>query len=268
MTTDRTSVRDGFVESSDGRIHFHTTGEGDPLVLLPHGGRSSEMYRGLIPILAEHCMLIALDPPGTGKSFVPEGPRTIPELAETLHEAATEVAGGRYSLYGMNGGNKLGAAIAAAHPEAIDGFIFAGLTHSIVLSNDRRDTTLGNHPAVRALLQGRDEADSYRRDFYRAVTAYDLEGALRALRVPLAVLEFATAAEDAQIGRQGAALAEELGAAAHSVFELSPDAPVSLEDRPEDLAAAILMLWAALAAHRGRSRRPPKHRTPRRPVEQ
>jgi pimeloyl-ACP methyl ester carboxylesterase len=212
------------------------------------------MYRGLIPILAEHCMLVALDPPGTGESFVPDGPRSIPEVAATLHEAATEVAGGRYALYGMNGGNKLGAAIAAAHPEAIDGFIFAGLTHSIVLSNDRRDTTLGNHPAVRALLQGHDETNSYRRNFYRAVTAYDLEGALRSLRVPLAVLEFATAAEDAEIGRQGAALAAELGAAAYSVLELSPDAPVSLEDRPEDLAATILMLRAALTAHGSRGR--------------
>lgn len=251
MTTGRTSAREGSWEGPEGRIHFRAAGEGDPLVLLPHGGRSSEMYRGVIPILAEHCMLVALDPPGTGESFVPDGPRSIPELAATLHEAATGVAGGRYTLYGMNGGNKLGAAIAAAHPEAIDGFIFAGLSHSIVLSNDRRDTTLGHHPAVRALLQGQDEADSYQRDFYRAVTAYDLEGALRSLRVPVAVLEFATAAEDAQIGRQGAALAAELSAAACSVLELSSDAPVSLEDRPEDLAVAILALWRVLAEHRG-----------------
>jgi pimeloyl-ACP methyl ester carboxylesterase len=212
------------------------------------------MYRGLIPILAEHCMPVALDPPGTGESFVPDGPRSVPELASTLHEAATGLAGGRYTLYGMNGGNKLGTAIAAAHPEAVDGFIFAGLTHSIVLSNDRRDATLGNHPAVRALLRGHDEADAYRRHFYRAVMAYDLERDLRSLRVPLTVLEFATAVEDAQIGRQGATLAAQLGAAAYSVLELSADAPVSLEDRPDDLAAAILMLCAALVAHRGRSR--------------
>lgn len=241
-------MRHGLVATPEGRIHFLTAGEGRPLVLLPHGGRSSEMYHGLIPILADHCRVIALDPPGTGESFIPDGPRTIPELAETLHAAAVDTAGSRYTLYGMNGGNKLGAAIAAAHPEAVVGFMFAGLTHSIVLSNSWRATTLGGHPAVRALLETTGDAESYRRDFYRAVNAYDLENALRSVSVPLTVLEFATVAEDAAIGRQGSSLAAELGAVAHSVIELPTGAPVSLEDRPQDLAATILSLWEAMAA--------------------
>lgn len=239
----------GFAETTEGRIGFRTAGEGDLLVLLPHGGRSSEMYLGLIPVLAARCRVVALDPPGTGDSHIPTGPRSIPELAATVHQAAISTAGPRYTLYGMNGGNKLGAAISAAHPEAIEGFIFAGLTHSIVLSNARRGTTLGEHPAVRALLDSSDQTQAYRRAFYRAVTAYDLESTLRALTVPLAVLEFATAHEDAAIGRQGDSLAAELGAAAVAVIELSTDAPVSLEDRPEDLAAAILTLWDSLATH-------------------
>lgn len=277
----RITLRHGFTDTAAGQIHFVTAGMGDPLVLLPHGGRSSRMYRGLAMTLAPHCRVIALDPPGTGESFLPDGPRTIPELAETLHEAAAAIAGPRYTLYGMNGGNKLGAAMAAAHPEAIAGFIFAGLTHSIVLSNSERDTALGEHPTVRALLGTDEQTDSasqwmeqaraataftsdrpaeraideavdrlqairYRRQFYRAVTAYDMEGALRSLRVPLAVLEFATVEEDAQIGRQASTLAAELAASAESVIKLSTGAPVSLEDRPDDLAATIKSLWEAL----------------------
>ncbi|WP_167042155.1 alpha/beta hydrolase [Salinibacterium sp. ZJ454] len=278
----QTGVRQGFADTAEGQIRFLTAGQGEPLVLLPHGGRSSRMYRDLAVILAQHYRVIALDPPGTGESFLPDGPRTIPVLAETLHEAAIAVAGPRYTLYGMNGGNKLGAAMSAAHPEAIVGFIFAGLTHSIVLSNQARATTLGGHPSVRTLLRAdhgespvqwleqaraatvftrdqpagqaieeaidRLQAIRYRRDFYRAVTAYDLEGALRSLRVPLAILEFATAKEDAQIGRQASKLAAELAASAELVLELAPDAAVSLEDRPGDLAAAIVTLWDALSA--------------------
>jgi pimeloyl-ACP methyl ester carboxylesterase len=208
------------------------------------------MYRGVIPILAAHTRVFALDPPGTGESFRPRASRSIPQLAETLHMAAVEAAGPRYTLYGMNGGNKLGTAMAAAHPESIDGFIFAGLTHSIVLSNSRRAETLGDHPAVRALLDGPGDGDPYRREFYRAVLAYDLESALRSLTVPLAVLEFATPQEDALIGRQGVGLARELGAAAYSAIELAADSPVSLEDRPADLAAAILDLVSVLALPR------------------
>lgn len=239
-------IRSGFVHSPAGRLHFFTAGDGDPLVLLPHGGRSAEMYRGVIPILAEQCRVIALDPPGTGESFLPDGPRSIPDLAETLHTAAHEIAGGTYTLYGMNGGNKLGAAIAATHPESVAGFIFAGLTHSIVVSNATRAMTLGHHPAVRALLAAESPADAWRREFYRAVLAFDLESALRSLSVPLAVLEFATADEDARIGRQGPAVAAELGAVTHSVIELVAEAPVSLEDRPGDLAVGILTLRDAL----------------------
>ncbi|WP_166875338.1 alpha/beta fold hydrolase [Salinibacterium sp. ZJ450] len=276
-----TALRHGFTDTADGQIHFLTAGEGNPLVLLPHGGRSSRMYRELALVLSRHCKVVALDPPGTGESFLPDEPRTIPELAETLHQAAIATAGPLYTLYGMNGGNKLGAAIAAAHPEAIAGFIFAGLTHSIVLSNDGRGTTLGKHPSVKALLSTDDKASSasqwmeqaraatvfapdkpagqaideaidrlqairYRRHFYRAVTAYDLEGALRSLAVPLAILEFATAKEDAQIGRQASKLAAELAALAELVIELPPDAAVSLEDRPGELAAAIVSLRDAL----------------------
>ncbi|WP_173922408.1 alpha/beta fold hydrolase [Agromyces sp. Marseille-P2726] len=241
------AVRDGFVGSHEGQIHFLTAGHGDPLVLLPHGGRSAQMYGGLIPILAQHRRVIALDPPGTGESYLPDGRRSIPELAETLHAAARKVAKSRYTLYGMNGGNKLGAAMAAAHPEAIDGFIFAGLTHSIVLSNSAREVTLGRHPAVRLLLDADNRDDAWRRDFCRAVIDYDLETALRSLTVPLAVLEFATEEEDERIGRQGEALAAELGAAAASVIELSAGDPVSLEDRPDELAYAIRMLSDAMS---------------------
>lgn len=270
-------IRQGFTDTNDGQVRFLTAGKGDPLVLLPHGGRSSRMYRRLIPLLAENCQVVALDPPGTGESFLPDGPRTITALAQTLHEAAVAIVGSHYTLYGMNGGNKLGAAISAAHPEAIDGFIFAGFTHSIVLSNTERGTTLGQHPSVRALLADhtddspsqwmeqaravteftapewsineaidRLQAIRYRRHFYRAVTAYDLEGALRSLQVPVAVLEFATADEDAHIGRQAPKLAAELAASAQLVIELAPRAPASLEDRPGDLAAAIITLWDAL----------------------
>ena len=99
-------------------------------------------------------------------------------------------------------------------------------------------------PFSRAIGEAVDrlQAIRYRPHFYREVLAFDLEGALRDLRVPLAVLEFCTAEEDAQIGRQGALVAEELGAVAQSAIELREGAPASLEDRPQDLATEILAL--------------------------
>ena len=47
-------------------------------------------------------------------------------------------------------------------------------------------------------------------------------------------------------------LMRELGAVAYSAIELAADSPVSLEDRPDELAAATLALVSALALTRPR----------------
>lgn len=277
----RGGIRSGFADTAHGQIRYIEAGDGAPLVLLPHGGRSVRMYRPLLPLLAKTRRVIALDPPGSGESYTPTEPWDLPRLAEPLHEAALAVIGGPFALYGMNGGNKLGTALADAHPEAVTAFVMAGLTHSIVLSNQRRAETLGDHPSVQALL-GPGERDGvpadwreqaraatsfssdapagralddavdrlqailYRQRFYRAVTAYDMETPLRALRMPIAVLEFATRSEDESIGRQAAVVAAELGTAAHAVIELTTGAPLSLEDRPALLCKTILDLLAMI----------------------
>ncbi|MDR5701581.1 hypothetical protein [Agromyces aerolatus] len=112
MDDDASTIGSAFVDTPAGRVHALTAGTGDPLVLLPHGG-------------------------------------------------------------------KLGAAIAARHPESLTGFVFAGLTHSIVLGIAARAVTLGDHPTVRALLGAEACGDAWRRAFTRAVLAFDLESALR-----------------------------------------------------------------------------------------
>jgi pimeloyl-ACP methyl ester carboxylesterase len=62
MTSELTIVRHGYTDTGGGHIHFVPAGSGDPLVLLPHGGRSSRIYRAVIPILAERFRVVALDP--------------------------------------------------------------------------------------------------------------------------------------------------------------------------------------------------------------
>jgi len=248
-------------------------GKGPVLVLLPHSGRSARMYQRLMPLLARKRRIIAFDIPGTGYSATPARAYSIPELANFVTQAIDSIGIGPFALYGMNGGNKIGSALAAAHPERVTAFIFAGLTHSIVLSKTRRERTLGEHPQVQRILGAADgaevpsdwvdrlgevtavEANStddphdmvglvverlqsllYRQHFYQATIAFDLEEALRRVLSPLFVLEFATQQEDAEIGRQAASIATELNATAHAVIELAPQGLLSLEDRAQDLA--------------------------------
>jgi len=270
------NLRHGFADSELGQIHYVEAGEGPVLVLLPHGGRSARMYQRLMPLLARQRRIIAFDIPGTGYSATPARAYGIPELAKFVVQAIDSMGIGRFALYGMNGGNKIGSAIAAAYPERVTAFIFAGLTHSIVLSKARRERTLGEHPQVQKILGAavgaevptdwvdqlaeatavdakvtEDPYDTvglvverlqsflYRPRFYQATIAFDLEKALRRVRSPLFVLEFATRQEDAEIGRQAASIATELNATAHAVMELAPQGLLSLEDRAQDLASVI-----------------------------
>lgn len=268
-----------YVQTAGGQVHATTMGAGQPLVLIPHGGRSARMYRKLQPALSAHFTVTGIDPPGTGNSYQPAEPVSLDALADDVHLALTMLTDEPALVYGMNGGNKIAASIASRHPDDVAGLIFAGLTHSIVVENSHRQRTLGGHESVTKLLNpaespedswrrqaleafsfpadrstedALDEAADrlraipYRQNFYAAVTTYDLEAALRTLKVPTAVLEFATAKEDAEIGRQGARLAQIIGARADAVLELVVGAPLSLEDRPNDLAETILRLSRAL----------------------
>lgn len=235
------------------------------------------MYRRLIPLLAQTRRVIAFDPPGTGESFAPPEAWTLARLAESVQVAAATVAGAPFALYGMNGGNKLGVALCDAHPDTVSAFVFAGLTHSIVVSNAQRASTLGAHPSVRAILAGQPPAPDwrslaalaadgsdvdaeratdemvdrlqsarYRRHFYAAVTDFDMETPLRAMRVPIGVLEFTTAEEDESIGRQGAVTAAAVRATAHAAMKLLPGESLALESRAGELAERIHALLGAI----------------------
>lgn len=75
---------------------------------------------------------------------------------------------------------------------------------------------------------------------YRANFAYDLAGDLARIDVPTLVLEIASAAEDAEVGRQGSVLSRLIpGAVAVETIMIADRFGVTLEDRAEDVAAVI-----------------------------
>ena len=46
------------------------------------------------------------------------------------------------AVFGLHTGNKVGAALAAAHPDRVSKFICCGMTHSIVVDRDQRDNAI------------------------------------------------------------------------------------------------------------------------------
>uniref|UniRef100_UPI00158D3C09 alpha/beta fold hydrolase n=1 Tax=Burkholderia anthina TaxID=179879 RepID=UPI00158D3C09 len=96
-------------------------------VLLLHGfPTSSQMFRNLMPQLADRYHVIAPDYPGFGQSDMPAPDRfsyTFDNLAKVI-DGFTETLGlTRYALYVQDYGAPVGYRIAAAHPKRITAIV-------------------------------------------------------------------------------------------------------------------------------------------------
>ena len=92
-------------------------------ILLLHGfPTSSQMFRNLIPSLADKYRLIAPDYPGFGHSSMPGRERfayTFDNLAKVIDEFTEKVGLSNYAIYVQDYGAPVGYRLAAAHPERI-----------------------------------------------------------------------------------------------------------------------------------------------------
>jgi len=98
-----------------------------PTLLLLHGfPSSSQMFRGLIPLLADKYHVIAPDYPGYGYSDMPDRAKfayTFDNAANIVDELTRQLGVNHYALYVMDYGAPVGFRLAAKHPEKITALI-------------------------------------------------------------------------------------------------------------------------------------------------
>src|SRR4051812_9609940 len=109
------------VKVGDLDVFYREAGRRDaPAVLLLHGfPTSSQMFRNLIPALADRYRLVAPDYPGYGHSSMPPHDRfayTFDNLASVIDEFTRAVGLSRYALYVQDYGASVGYRLAVAHP--------------------------------------------------------------------------------------------------------------------------------------------------------
>ena len=130
------------VKVGDLDIFYREAGPKDaPTVLLLHGfPTSSQMFRNLIPALADKYHVVAPDYPGFGHSSMPPRDKfayTFDNLAKVIDEFTEKLGLTKYALYVQDYGAPVGYRLAVAHPERITAIVVQnGNAYDEGLDND------------------------------------------------------------------------------------------------------------------------------------
>jgi pimeloyl-ACP methyl ester carboxylesterase len=109
-------------------VFYREAGPADaPAIVLLHGfPTSSNMFRNLIPALADRYHVIAPDYPGFGQSEMPERTKfqySFAHFADITDALLTRLAVPRYALYVMDYGAPVGYRLALKHPERVTALV-------------------------------------------------------------------------------------------------------------------------------------------------
>ncbi|HEY1066340.1 MAG TPA: alpha/beta hydrolase [Pirellulales bacterium] len=116
------------VKVGDLDVFYREAGSKDrPTLLLLHGfPTSSQMFRHLIPALADEYHVVAPDYPGYGHSSMPSREKfsyTFDNLANVIDGFTEQLGLTKYALYVQDYGAPIGYRLAAKHPERVSAII-------------------------------------------------------------------------------------------------------------------------------------------------
>lgn len=112
-------MRRDYLDVGTRQAHYLHHGRGDPLFLIHHVGRSSELFRPVMAALGTHCHAIAMDLPGYGQSDDPPVPLSIDAAADWVVQFADRLGVERFDVFGMNTGAAIAVSLAAHHADRV-----------------------------------------------------------------------------------------------------------------------------------------------------
>ncbi len=112
---------EGYIEADGFRIRYQEAGQGEPLVSL-HGAGGMRLSRSHA-LLAQQYRVIVFEVPGFGHSPANERSQSMPELARTMAQAATNLGLEHFNLMGNSFGGKLALWLAIEQPERVPALV-------------------------------------------------------------------------------------------------------------------------------------------------
>ena len=137
-----TPLRPAYAYTDRGVIHYVEAGSGEPLLLLHATPGTWRAMAPLVPLLAPHFRVIALDTPGYGNSDPVPGTPTIEAVAQSVVAMLDAMSLPKAHLLGLHTGNKIAAAMAAQWPDRVARVVLAGHTHSLLVDKAERDAAI------------------------------------------------------------------------------------------------------------------------------
>ncbi|MBF2025821.1 MAG: alpha/beta hydrolase [Oscillatoriales cyanobacterium C42_A2020_001] len=120
-------IKRAFLDTADGQIHYRIGGEGEALLLLHMNPRSSDEYRELMPLLAPHYCVIAMDFMGFGDSDKPPRLYSVADYAKTVIALLDELHITQANVLGNHTGAFVSGEIAVSYPDRIKKLILCNV---------------------------------------------------------------------------------------------------------------------------------------------
>jgi len=112
-------VKSGHVAANGISYYYEIRGESEPLLLLHGGLGSTDMFRPIMPQLAEHRQVIAVDLQGHGRTELGQRPFSIQAMGADMAVVLKELGYGQLDVLGYSMGGVVAFQLAVQHPEAV-----------------------------------------------------------------------------------------------------------------------------------------------------
>ncbi|WP_433256631.1 alpha/beta fold hydrolase [Streptosporangium sp. CA-135522] len=111
------------------RLHYVEGGQGDPLVLLGGWPQTWWQFHKIMPALARHYRVIAVDLRGMGGSAKPETGYDKKTMARDLYELVRSLGHEKVNIAGHDIGAMVAQSLAANHPEVVKKLVLLDVHH-------------------------------------------------------------------------------------------------------------------------------------------
>lgn len=119
VAADAKPARTGYAKANGIRYYYEITGKGEPLLLLHGGLGSTGMFAPLLPQLADHRQVIAIDLQGHGRTELGSRKISLVDISNDVATVLDELGIPQVDVLGYSFGGGVGFRLAVQHPQKV-----------------------------------------------------------------------------------------------------------------------------------------------------